>query len=128
MPNRGWTFIHFNPTNQVCEHLASLQMEGELVYIAFALEHAPSTGTPHLQGFLYCDHSLTMKELCKMMPGSSFKQMKGTAEDNKKYCSKEGQLVEFGDVPRSGARTDIHSYVEEIKTSESMVDFLSLTF
>lgn len=118
--HRGWIFTLNNPTQEDCELLVDLHLSHACAFMAFGLEHAPTSGTTHLQGFCYLPKMWSLKYIKRFVEKAHFERMRGSAEENRKYCSKEGSYVEFGDVPRSGARTDILSFVREIESSASV--------
>jgi len=70
-------------------------------YIAYSKEVAPSTGTPHLQGFISFDNAKTIQQARKLLPGCHVTIMIGSILQNDVYCSKAGQLIERGAKPIS---------------------------
>lgn len=71
-------------------------------YHIYGKEIAPTTGTPHLQGYMYFKNAISFVALLKKLPpGIHLEIAKGTADDNMKYCKKEGDYVEFGIPPMS---------------------------
>lgn len=86
--------------------------QGKLTYLLFGEEIAPTTGTPHLQGYLEC------KALCRFtalhkIPGfesASFRIAIADHAANYRYCTKDGTYFEYGTAgPGAGARTDIYT-------------------
>lgn len=78
-------------------------------YLMYGKEHAPTTGTPHLQGFAMFKSKQSKSVLIKMVPTpTTWKVMKGTPKQNFTYCSKEGDVTEYGTRPEfhdsNGAR------------------------
>nr|QXP07998.1 MAG: replication associated protein [Arizlama virus] len=75
-------------------------------FIAWGEEICPSTGTPHLQGFICFDHAKKEKAV-KLLFGDwnvHIEIMKGRIDQNEKYCSKEGSYQTRGVKPVSAAR------------------------
>lgn len=70
-------------------------------YIAYSKEVAPTTGTPHLQGYISFHNPKSFKASCEMLPGCRLAVMQGSIAENDEYCSKAGQLVERGEKPVS---------------------------
>lgn len=70
-------------------------------YIAYSKEVAPTTGTPHLQGWVTFKNAKTHKQVCKLMPGCHISVMIGSLAENDIYCSKAAELTERGEKPIS---------------------------
>lgn len=102
-------------------------------YINYGLEVAPSTGTKHIQGYIQLNEAQRITFLqnyfdFKNKDGEVLKfhasPAKGSAKDNQKYNSKDGDYYEFGEPKTQGERTDlkeIKSKLKENPTSLSMV-------
>lgn len=103
-------------------------------YMCFGYEIAPTTGTPHLQGYTAWDNKKSADTFKSQISKKlHLIRAHGTAEQNKTYCSKieskdpskNPQFLEFGEMPRQGARTDWCVAVEQIKSGtpvEEVVD------
>lgn len=97
----------------------------ELSYIAFQSEICPTTGTPHLQGFLYFNKKKRWNEALEIIAITEIhlEIMEGNFDQNNIYCSKgidesydakAGIRVEIGIRPvGQGSRTDIKKMREE---------------
>jgi len=72
-------------------------------------------GTPHLQGYVYFSHPKVFGSLKKKLPRAHLEVAKGTPQENKKYCSKQKVLFEFGDIPQQGKRNDIDEVRDILK-------------
>lgn len=87
-------------------------------YLAYA-EETGKSGYKHYQGFV-CWKSARWTFACKKKYMCYFAKMKGTLIQNDDYCSKQGKLQEFGQLPKQGERTDLKEQVSlilEKKTS-----------
>lgn len=93
--HRHFVFTHNN--------YADTQLEDTLPcrYIAYSKEVAPSTGTPHLQGYVSFENAKTKQAVVKLLPGCHIEVMLGSYEENETYCSKAGMLTERGEKPMS---------------------------
>jgi hypothetical protein len=70
-----------------------------------AEEVAPTTGTPHLQGYLSFRTLKTVKQVAKHIPGAHIEIAKGDSASNRAYCVKTGgPLVETGKIPVTAAQ------------------------
>jgi len=63
-------------------------------YIAYSKEVAPTTGTPHLQGFISYNNPRSFKSISKLFPRAHLEVAKGTDFDSKVYCSKDDNSFE----------------------------------
>jgi len=70
-------------------------------YIIAGREIAPSTDTPHLQGYCQFAHAKSLSAFRKLFPGCHVESANGTAEQCRKYCIKDGRYRERGDAPVS---------------------------
>lgn len=76
----------------------------ECRYAIFGFELAPTTGTYHIQGFVYFDNVRTFQVLRDRYPGVHWevKSKRSTHEQAINYCKKDGDFQEFGDMPHQG--------------------------
>lgn len=72
-------------------------------YLCYGKETAPSTGRPHLQGFVSFSSAKTLSAAIKLLPGCHVAVSRGTAAQNRDYCSKEGDFFERGECPATPA-------------------------
>lgn len=88
----------FTVNNYTAEDEA--QLDGlDCKYMIYGHEIAPTTGTPHLQGYVYFNSQRTMTAVVKDVPRISLREAKGSADSNFVYCSKEAT-----DVKERGVR------------------------
>lgn len=106
MENRNWCFTSNNPDAQLLECLAALtpELNRHVKYMIFGKEVAPTTGTPHLQGYIVFNVVKSLKSVAKLLPRSHLVIAEGDAEQNFAYCSKDGDFVEVGVRPMSKKR------------------------
>lgn len=133
----SWCFTLNNPTSTITEELKKLGTDPLVKYMIFQKEigegrileehkdcqdgdckkttppapcprHPP---TPHLQGYIVLFKKKVLNAMRKLIPGAHLAASKGSAQQNKTYCSKlEGRLegpFEYGTIPEQGKRTDI---------------------
>lgn len=74
-------------------------------YICFGKEVGDS-GTPHLQGYISFVNARTLGQVQAMIAPISvhWSKAKGNAEQNKEYCSKDGDFYEDGEMPVSNKK------------------------
>lgn len=69
-------------------------------YLCFGKEVAPTTGTPHLQGFIYFANPRSFASVLSLLPsGVHLEVANGTPGQNKTYCEKDGEFYEQGECP-----------------------------
>lgn len=98
--SRGWclTWNNWTPEDRLTLERVACQ------YIVFGEEKAPTTGTPHLQGFVYFANARTLSSMKKIHTSISWRAAKGNAEQNFEYCSKDGvNVFERGERPKTSA-------------------------
>lgn len=117
---RGYCFTVNNYTDE--DLLDVDRLVGESHYIIVGKE-VGENGTPHLQGYVYFENPRSFGGIKKLLPRAHIEAAKGTPEQNKMYCGKGGViLVEKGDVPRKGKRTDIDHIRGLVKEMPKMRD------
>jgi len=96
-------------------------------YTVFGFEIAPTTGTPHLQGYMEFKSSKKKAVLIQQCPGIHWGDKdglppKGSAKDNYIYATKDGDFLEEGEMTEQGKRMDLEQAMEAIKLGESELD------
>ncbi len=86
-------------------------MADESGYLVFGREFAPTTGTRHLQGYFRFKNARTMDGIKSLLGvefgGIHLEAAKGSARQNRQYCTKDDDFEEFGLLPSQGRRTDL---------------------
>lgn len=120
---RRWHFVINNPTESDREAVNDLDCR----YICVGYEHGNKKGTPHFQGYVEMERAIDLKSLKKLLGGRArVEQAKGSAEQNREYCSKENLVMEKGSPARPGARCDIASVKEVVKKTGRMRDVIEI--
>jgi len=71
-------------------------------YLVYGREVAPSTGTHHLQGYVIFTSNKRLPALQRICDGRiSWRNARGSAQQNRDYCTKEGNFVETGSLPKT---------------------------
>lgn len=113
---RGFAYTLNNYTEEEYERIKSI---GKVSYHIMAREIAPTTGTPHIQGYIHFKDVKKWKDAKKIVSKRCFIVMiKGSPFQNFKYCSKEDpNFIEIGIRPvGSGKRSDIDNLRTILKT------------
>lgn len=76
----------------------------ECTYICYGEEVAPGTGTRHLQGYVRFGSLKSHAQVRVLFPGCHIQIARGSIEQNRDYCRKDGRFYERGDVPTPSNR------------------------
>lgn len=119
-PRARWCFTLNNPTDE--EKAVVSGIDPESVKYLIVGQEVGESGTPHLQGFINLKKKKTLKGIKGLISNRAhFEPARGTDEDNKKYCGKDGNiLVEVGTPHCQGKRTDLDALVSELLDSKSL--------
>lgn len=94
--SRGWCYTINNYTAEEEAGLHGIECK----YHVCGRE-AGESGTPHLQGYIYFKDGRTLTAVKKELPRAHLEEAKGTATQNREYCTKDGDFWETGVVPVS---------------------------
>lgn len=112
MANRKAKRWCFTINNYNDEHLTKLESL-ECVYIVWGKETAPSTGTPHLQGFVVFANARHRSAIVAQIGGGHWVPANGTSLQASEYCKKDGVFTERGELPvNQGKRKDMERIVD----------------
>jgi len=118
--SRRWCFTLNNYTGVEEEQLQAFDCR----YMVYGREIAPTTGTPHLQGYLEITNAKSMRSL-KVALGIiriSLRIANGDALSNKLYCTKDGDSWTKGEPGRQGERSDIAEFLDLAKRGIPVTD------
>jgi len=131
VPNSKKRHTLFTLNNWTVDELNLIRdyAEKEAKYMCWSQEVAPSTGTPHLQGYVAWDNPRSLDKFKKAISprlhyGDENGNTNGTAEQNRAYClgmvEKKGfthnpTFEEVGEIPQQGARTDWRQAVTHLQ-------------
>lgn len=94
--SRKWCFTLPNYTEEELDKISGI----ECLYLIYGQEIAPTTNTPHLQGFIIFKSQKRLTTLKKFLERAHWEVAKGSVEQNITYCSKEDPSpYERGDRP-----------------------------
>lgn len=131
---KRWTITINNPTDEEINWILSTPVgrEHPISYLIFARETAPTTGTPHLQGYIETTKRLRTRGVTSLGVGlhrAAVFNSKGSADDNIKYCSKDGDILRIsGDVRSQGERSDLDRIRTLISEGASDLDIANANF
>lgn len=95
----------------------------KMAYCYYGIEHCPTTGRLHYQGWCIFFNPRSEIAVCKEYCGR-FRIMKGTYKDNYQYCGKDKNVREFGNAPEQGKRNDLKHYIDLIKNKQITLEDL----
>lgn len=119
-----WCFTINNPPESAYEDLSKLYPE-TASYLVFQLE-AGERGTRHIQGYICLKTRVRMPGIRRLIPGGHYEKARGSAEQNKEYCTKEPRLqdfVELGTMPVDGGKeqnSELREATERIVAGSSI--------
>lgn len=119
---RNYCFTLNNYTQEDIENVDKF----DCTYMLYSKEIAPTTGTPHLQGYLEMKEAKTMKSLCKKIPRCSFFVAKGDHDDQLEYISKKHtqEIFERGTPKKQGERKDLDAIKDDIMNGLKVDDII----
>ena len=116
MADKGKRRYRFTLNNYTDEDMQQLE-QFTCTYMVYGYEIAPTTGTPHLQGYFEMKDNKTMSAVCKKIKRISLKECDATPAENREYCIKDGKFTERGTINcGQGKRTDLESVKERVKS------------
>lgn len=98
----------FTLNNYTLDDVNAIRDEPRFSYVVYGIEIAPTTGTPHLQGYAELIGQLTFATITKIFKGRAhISRAYGSLEENQRYCNKDGIVVERGQPREQGHRGDL---------------------
>ena len=88
---KKWCFTLNNYTEETEQHIRNIECQ----FMIFGHEVAPTTGTRHLQGFIYFSQRKTFNTVRRLfgIDGIHIEAAAGTIQENVDYCSKDNNDV-----------------------------------
>jgi len=115
--HRSWIFTTNNYTDEDKNNAKRLNHK----YLVYGLEVGEEKHTPHLQGYVQLKNPMTFDALNKHLQYRARIQVaKGSAAQNRTYCTKSGNFEEYGTVPSQGKRNDLNKIKEMVKQGTTM--------
>ena len=131
MAKYGYVFTLNNPSPANISKLQDAIGRCGIKFMVFGHEVAPTTGTPHLQGYFQTNQK-NLKRFYEMF-NIHVKPQIATATQAAEYCRKDGNSEEFGvfdseikgtKEKKQGARTDIDAIMADI---DAGMDYMTVT-
>lgn len=99
--SRAWTWTLNNYEETEEEKVKQIDSQ----YLVYGRE-VGEEGTPHLQGYVYFKTMKSLKQMKALIPRAHFEQSKGSAQQNRDYCVKDGDFFEQGVLPTGKKRSN----------------------
>lgn len=99
---RDWVFTLNNYTPEEFDYLKNGKLADSVKYLVFGVETAPTTGTPHLQGYVYFHNAKPKSAVKKILKSKRFYldwRRSKTIEKAIEYAKKDGNFIERGVAP-----------------------------
>lgn len=109
---RRWCFTINNPTD--LDHFGARLIIRGSKYGIVAKEISPTTGTPHIQGYVNLPNAKTFNTVKKSLPRAHLQAALGTDLQNQTYCRKTGDFVEEGE-PNDSVQGGMDAFYEAIR-------------
>lgn len=95
-------------------------------YMIIGSETCPDTGKHHWQGYIQFKEQVHKKDMAEILGSKKihWDTAMGNAEENYKYCSKDGDYEEFGSMKKQGERTDLMAVAELIKDGKNLLEIV----
>ena len=107
---RHFAFTWNNYPEDVKVQLKNIYRELDANFLVAGLEEAPTTGTPHVQGYIQLNKRKTFKTVTKIFGGKvHISPALGSSQDNYDYVTKCNMFIELGEartVGRARAKQD----------------------
>lgn len=108
--SRGWVFTINNYTDEDVKGLAMVGYQ----YLVYGKE-VGEQGTPHLQGYVYFKNPIALKSLSKKIPRASLQVRRGTHDQAREYCIKDGDVFEDGVPPQQNGGDKLATRIDRNK-------------
>lgn len=123
-PCVGYCFTFNNYTDEDIQSLDTLY-PGYVVYMVYGKEVAPTTGTPHLQGYFQLKAKARITQIHTAYPFTKKMAIiasNGTAEQNRTYCTKGGDIKEFGTLLKKGSLDRFRLAINQCESWSEVLD------
>lgn len=120
--SKYWCFTWNNYTEENVE-LVKSSTERDADYVVFGYETCPTTGTPHLQGYIEFRTRKKFETVRRLWnPSVHWEPRRATQEEAILYCKKEGNYFESGSKTqqRQGKRNDIQEAAQRILDGDDL--------
>lgn len=114
----GFTITKFVKSNQeyldICDKLMRVRnYRDRYIFIIIAFEFCPTTGKPHLQGYIYLKEKRTVNAVMQLFPASHIEIAREGPAKNFAYCAKTGVFKAEGCVEHAIACYEYEEFMSK---------------
>lgn len=123
--SRGWCFTINNYDESDIHRLRDFHDSTNGCKYLIVGKEVGEQGTPHLQGYLFVEnprYGNVIREACGGR--GHWSAAKGTPAQNQTYCSKDGDFIELGELPKQGKRNDLATLAKRVCTEGATLQTL----
>lgn len=126
MSSQRYRNICFTLNNYTEDEIQVLEA-ADVQYMIYGKEVAPTTGTPHLQGYVELKTQQRIKGVKKLLGTDRMyiEERMGTQQQAIDYCKKSGDYYERGQIKVQGNRKDIDNVVKAVKSGMTKEEVLN---
>lgn len=99
----SYCFTINNYTDEDLTQLTVLEKSDKVRYLVIGKE-VGTEGTEHIQGYIYFKNQVVFGSFKKMLTRAHIEASKGTPEQASDYCKKDGNYLEYGQLPANHKR------------------------
>lgn len=125
MAARSWCFTLNNYTEEEVFAVADWADKADTRYIIFGFETGAKNGTEHIQGYIELKKPMRLSAMrTTYSQRAHWEARKGSREQARDYCKKEGVWEEYGcwEAGGQGARNDLKTVMDKMKAGASLED------
>jgi hypothetical protein len=109
--SKNWCFTLNNYTEEEINHLSTLNV---CRYILYGKETGEN-GTPHLQGFVQFNTKRGLAFVKRTIGERGHYEIARNIADSVRYCKKDGDFTEIGELSTQGKRSDLEAFKQDVK-------------
>lgn len=114
--SKHWCFTLNNYTDADIERINGLVSTVDRVSYLIYGKEVGASGTPHLQGYVYCKQKTRMGQIKNIVGSNPHLECARNVNASIEYCKKDGDWVEFGNRGGGqGSRSDLNAFREAVK-------------
>lgn len=128
MKTRKYLISWNNPTKTKEVLMEEIKNLAKVNYCILGDEKGEKEQTPHIQGYVRFENAIEYNTLHKLLDngkdkGKGYIQVaNGNDLDNKRYCSKQNNFIEYGKINITSDKENIAGIIEDIENGMEYID------